>query len=589
MATCALPPAPPSISPEFRPAFESDPLTFTCDKCAAFHERELDRLADEARSRVHCRRHWLGGRPLDLHVLSNPSIDLRHAMDEAPNFRPGISDRRHQWLDAIGLGSTPLTAPTCESDPRADAVPILLRSFSFIHVHPDEGHSIPTPKLPLMQKRLCAMHRMAARLLASVGGNAPLVLDFGGEWATKDFLALIELSFGSCGMPLERTILLHENVGAMLPLERNFALPRNAPYLRQHWAPFMRWARRVGVADGNTYGGTGAVAPPPPPPLRLRQAYWSIDHDDIARLAQVYEADRNYTTRYGLCDERSTMLARRVAARLAAAGAGESPMLLLGGQGATRTNRFVVLLEASRRGLLNRTRWSFARYNLCGPKQHEQHGKHAHYTNEQKLFLAGKWKPRGDPRGEILPANHEAALFADGSALRDLCAQLPKILDVAPDSKGAIVTSASHDIWADTSFSLTFDTAVDDFAGGYRNVAFITEKIMKPLLNLRPVVMVGAAGALAIAESHGFNVTLGRLVDASYDRVLLREARVAAALDEADRLSRLPAAHWLPAVDTLVANQRHLYCGGFARVLAAHARAALELALALRENGTVCA
>ena len=41
MATCALPPAPPSISPEFRPAFESDPLTFTCDKCAAFHEREL--------------------------------------------------------------------------------------------------------------------------------------------------------------------------------------------------------------------------------------------------------------------------------------------------------------------------------------------------------------------------------------------------------------------------------------------------------------------------------------------------------------------------------------------------------------------
>ena len=44
----------------------------------------------------------------------------------------------------------------------------------------------------------------------------------------------------------------------MLPLERNFALPRNAPYLRQHWAPFMRWARR-GVADGNTYGGTGAA------------------------------------------------------------------------------------------------------------------------------------------------------------------------------------------------------------------------------------------------------------------------------------------------------------------------------------------
>ena len=71
-----------------------------------------------------------------------------------------------------------------------------------------------------------------------------------------------------------------------------------------------------------------------------------------------------------------------------------------------------------------------------------------------------------------------------------------------------------------------------------------------------------------------------------------RTARVAlhqGDLAEADRLSRLPAAHWLPAVDTLVANQRHLYCGGFARVLAAHARAALELAVALRENGTACA
>ena len=86
MATCALPPAPPSISPEFRPAYESDPLTFTCDKCAAFHERELDRLADEARSRVHCRRHWLGGRPLDLHVL--PSVRVALRVRQLDNLKP---------------------------------------------------------------------------------------------------------------------------------------------------------------------------------------------------------------------------------------------------------------------------------------------------------------------------------------------------------------------------------------------------------------------------------------------------------------------------------------------------------------------
>jgi hypothetical protein len=581
MTTCALPelpPAPPAPRPG-APGYDSDPLALTCDKCAAFSERELDRLVDEARARTSCRRHWLGGRPLDLHVLSTPKL-IRDSDTSATNFWTGFGSK---WLTAIGL-DTPRTAPTCASDPRADAVPILLRSFEVAHVHPDKGHGTPTPKLPLMQKRLCAMHRLAARLLASVGGTAVLVLDFGGEWATKDFVFLVERSLASCGMPVERTIFLHYNVGAMLPLERNFALPRDAPYLRHHWAPFMRWARRVGVADGNADGGAGAAAPSPPPPLRLRQAYWnSFDHS-VSRLVHDYEADRNYTTRYGLCDERSTMLARRVAARLAAARAGETPMLLLGG--GTRTNRFVVLLEAARRGLLNRTRWSFGRYNLCGPRQHEQGGKRAHYTSEQKLFLAGKWRP---PHTEILPEKDEAALLGDANALHRLCAELPKVLDVNPDTKTPLTTTrASHEIWADTSFALTFDTAVDDFAGGYRNVAFITEKIMKPLLNLRPVVMLGAPGALAIAESHGFNVTLGTLVDASYDRVLKREARVAAALDEADRLSRLPAAHWLPAAETLVANQRHLYCGGFARELADHARAALELAVALKDGGRAC-
>ena len=123
MATCALPPAPPSISPEFRPAFESDPLTFTCDKCAAFHERELDRLADEAQSRVHCRRHWLGGRPLDLHV-PNPSIDLKHAMDEAPNFGPASAiGVISGWRRLVSQHAA--DRANVESDPRADAVPIL--------------------------------------------------------------------------------------------------------------------------------------------------------------------------------------------------------------------------------------------------------------------------------------------------------------------------------------------------------------------------------------------------------------------------------------------------------------------------------
>ena len=52
-------------------------------------------------------------------------------------------------------------------------------------------------------KRRSGSTRWAQRKKA----NAPLVLDFGGEWATKDFLALIELSFASCGMPLERLAL----------------------------------------------------------------------------------------------------------------------------------------------------------------------------------------------------------------------------------------------------------------------------------------------------------------------------------------------------------------------------------------------
>ena len=77
----------------------------------------------------------------------------------------------------------------------------------------------------------------------------------------------------------------------------------------------------------------------------------------------------------------------------------------------------------------------------------------------------------------------------------------------------------------------------------------------------------------------GIEDAFSALVDARYDSLLGADARIPAALDEAERLARLPAARWAAVADDVAHNARRSYCAsGLRRELALHARALLTLA-----------
>ena len=63
---------------------------------------------------------------------------------------------------------------------------------------------------------------------------------------------------------------------------------------------------------------------------------------------------------------------------------------------------------------------------------------------------------------------------------------------------------------------------------------YMTEEALKPLLNLRGLVMLGSAGTLATLRALGFQTFAG-VVNESYDEVLDAPTRISAALAEAYR------------------------------------------------------
>ena len=102
---------------------------------------------------------------------------------------------------------------------------------------------------------------------------------------------------------------------------------------------------------------------------------------------------------------------------------------------------------------------------------------------------------------------------------------------------------------------------------------FYTEKCLKPLLQLRALVMLGSPGTLAHLRSLGF-ATFGAIVDERYDAMRSGSARLAAVLAETERLIWLPPRAWVSEAlaAALVHNQRWFVCeGGFRQALAARA------------------
>ena len=180
-------------------------------------------------------------------------------------------------------------------------------------------------------------------------------------------------------------------------------------------------------------------------------------------------------------------------------------------------------------------------------------------------------------------ADEERQLLGDASLVRRVCAALPRVLDVAPDSKAdAKVLESSWALWRGVRFALTFESDMVAHDGGER--LFITEKSLKPMEHGLPFVMLGSPGTLAVLRALGFR-SFAPAINESYDEILDGAERLRAALAEAARLAEMGDEAWRALVSggevaaALRHNLRHMHCGGLKRTMADLALSVVDGAL----------
>ena len=287
--------------------------------------------------------------------------------------------------------------------------------------------------------------------------------------------------------------------------------------------------------------------------LRLHIAWWNHFHWLFVR--SLHKSSE-------ICLANTSQLVRSIEQRQSCAR--PPSFLSLGGTGYTW--RGLVLLDMLRRDLLRHSRFSSASYQFCehGPTPPEAGGK---------LY---------NPVYEEMQHDHETLQMqgplSDRALVLGLCAMLPRRLDVDPGNKGLTVVSSASTLWEDSQFALTYDTHLTN-----QSQIFTTEKALKPMVNLRPFVLLGAPSALAELRSLGFH-TFASVLNESYDVIDEPALRLRAALDEAARLVRRTSAaigepcHWSHPNLTraLVHNARHALCGGFKSILSNRAANGLQ-------------
>lgn len=469
----------------------------------------------------------------------------------------GRGEQTKSWLQAAQYKRSGARGFSCPSDPATStnahnlstpAFTLLLAEFRSFHVHVRAGalgsHGIGASLVADMSARLHAHYTTIREHMAS-NQRAVLVLNYGGEWPGRRFVAEVEQLVHSCGIDASRVIFLHYNMGAILESERR--RPETMEYAKRHWAPLLEW---LDQAPGGRSGRPG---------LRIRQSYWNFYIERTMVAATKNEAVRRHVATNTLCTG-SRALHDRLRKRLSSSNAASTDAFLLLG-GLAKDFRGLVTLEMLRRGLLSHGRWSAGKFSVCNTIRNAD--------MPQALLSAGPF------------STHDVrALLANRSLVRSLCNELPKVLDVAPDVKTPKTEfDSSHQMWRDTRFAVVFETTIET-AFGPDSFSYVTEKALKPLLNLRPFVMLGSAGTLATLRSLGFR-SFGSVINESYDGIGASNVRASSVLDEAERLVQLPDSAWWPSIETVVHNQRHLLCGGLRKDLAAHAEHALNLAQAM--------
>jgi hypothetical protein len=102
------------------------------------------------------------------------------------------------------------------------------------------------------------------------------------------------------------------------------------------------------------------------------------------------------------------------------------------------------------------------------------------------------------------------------------------------------------------------------------NNLFLTEKTFKPILNLQPFVIVGAARSLRLLRELGYK-TFGDYIDESYDNIEDPEQRLKQCLHTVEQISRMShSEHMVDQHDMrkiLLHNQQHFLSDKSAKLL----------------------
>lgn len=535
---------------------------FRCSQ--AGHNEGLVRTLLQRTVRHSCTRPS-DGRGIDLYQLSPSSPST---------WLPGVLSSLRgcsvtNATDVLSVGATHNHA--------SNRLSLLVADFSYHHIR-HLGLPERDAKRHWMQVRA---HYDAIRELAyHLDAALPvLLLCFGDEAADESVLRAAADILRSCHLNPAATVMLHYNVGTMLPLSHTFKLSPDAPYL-QSWQPLANWAN-ASLRQAPAHTG-------------LHQAFLNDYLDAVVNEAEHSREEHAFVQRFELCrGDGAPRLKERLWERLRTPPS--VPLLIPGGR--PKHDRAVLMLELQRRGLLEQSRFSAGLFRYC--------------TDSQNVRLSQAGLENSTAPGEMMRSSdsfalgHAASLrlLRNASLVWAVCQRLPSVLDLDATHKAvAAVLGAAHDLWRKAGLGLIFETNMRDhftedekpLASQSRPTAsdrpspvlFVTEKVLKPMLNLRPFVVLGPAASLAQLKALGFR-TFAPVVDEAYDAMPNRGQRVRAALSEVQRLLRRPSSHWATSelVDTLTHNAQHLLCGGLRRKLRAHAVQGLAQAEAVAAKG----
>lgn len=549
------------------------PITFTCPAVGCNQS-----FMDEAERMIVRRLCILDGVAFDVRILPEPKGSATSTHLAAPPVSThlgGMGEQTRGWVAAAMMWLAPGRAKPSEQRrpemwcaPRkvrvpSDAVPLLLSDLRAFHIRTLPGmlasQGIGPHLVGELRERLCAHFTLLGRLLRNAAhtdaaarqpngratSRSPVaMLNYGGEWAGASYVRLIETVLRSCHVPVARVVLLHYNMGAILPSELQRKHPAIREYAESHWGPLLRWFEQH----------RANISPATSPPPTLRQAFWNRYVESTLHQVSAEPATKRHVEAYGVCNHSSRALHARLETSLQRQPA--DAFALLGGRAGTATWRGLIMLELTRRGLMTPGvgRWSAGRFNFCADE-----------------------KSSRQAASELQPSER------NGTVVREFCKQLPKVLDINPAQKsGQLEVGSPHEVWRGTRFGVTFETALETVSG-IDTFVFITEKPLKPLFNLRPFVMLGSAGTLATLRALGFR-TFAPTINEAYDNILDANERTRAVLDEVERLASFPASAWKPLLPVLVHNQRHLLCGGLHRELSKHALHAARLVVEISRS-----